>query len=335
MKIADLHCDLLDYLRGDPKRGINDAASRCSLPQLRAGGVAFQGMAMFTRTGDGSVASATMQSRIFSELPQKYPKNFKRLAFAADVRAHLESNDGRIGIVAAIENASGFCDENEPLADGLARLKQFYSESGPFLYCGLTWHTENRFGGGNRSTAGLKEDGKRLVEKLAARRIAIDLSHASDQLAYDLLEFVEAEQFDVPIIASHSNFRAVADVDRNLPDDLAKAIVQRGGIVGFNMVGRFIGSSPQDCLKQWRQAMRLGLQDQLVFGADFYCTDDIEPSPNRPANSIFFTGYDTAACYPQLLQLLSTHADWTPENAAKLSRNNLLAYLERSWVPGH
>ncbi|GEM_PF-5863961 len=46
--VIDLHCDLLGYLIESPNRTPHDAIARCSLPQLRAGGVATQVLAIFT-----------------------------------------------------------------------------------------------------------------------------------------------------------------------------------------------------------------------------------------------------------------------------------------------
>ena len=62
----------------------------------------------------------------------------------------------RVGALAAIENASGFCEEQEPLEDGLRRFERLVAEAGPLAYVSLTWNDENRFGGGNKASAGLK-----------------------------------------------------------------------------------------------------------------------------------------------------------------------------------
>ena len=50
MQVADFHCDLLSYLAEDAKRTPHDLASRASIPQLQAGGVKLQTLAIFTKT---------------------------------------------------------------------------------------------------------------------------------------------------------------------------------------------------------------------------------------------------------------------------------------------
>ena len=67
----------------------------------------------------------------------------------------------------------------------------------------------------------------------------VDVSHISDEGFWDIMEISER-----PIIASHSNSRAVCNVSRNLTDDMFKAICQSGGVAGFNQCGSFVGEKP-------------------------------------------------------------------------------------------
>ncbi len=55
----------------------------------------------------------------------------------------------------------------------------------------MTHHTENRFGGGNFSEVGLKEDGKVLLDYLTDKNIVIDLAHTSDALAFGILNYID------------------------------------------------------------------------------------------------------------------------------------------------
>ena len=69
--------------------------------------------------------------------------------------------------------------------------------------------------------------------------IVVDVSHASDQTAWDVLEVAAG-----PVIASHSNARALREHPRNLPDDLLQAIAQTGGVIGVTAVPSFISDQP-------------------------------------------------------------------------------------------
>ena len=67
----------------------------------------------------------------------------------------------------------------------------------------------------------------------------MDVSHLSDAGFRDILKITEA-----PIIASHSNSRAVCGHSRNLIDDMFKAICETGGVAGLNQCADFIGENP-------------------------------------------------------------------------------------------
>jgi membrane dipeptidase len=43
-----------------------------------------------------------------------------------------------------------------------------------------------------------------------------------------------------PVIASHSNCRAIVPGDRHLSDDMIRAIAQRGGVIGINFYDKFL-----------------------------------------------------------------------------------------------
>ena len=107
----------------------------------------------------------------------------------------------------------------------------------------MTWDGENRFGGGVGSKQGLKEDGKRLLEWMTGKQIAIDFSHTSDALAEGILTHIDQERLVLPVMASHSNFRSITDCARNMPDWLAQELIRRKGILGLTLFAPFIHKS--------------------------------------------------------------------------------------------
>jgi microsomal dipeptidase-like Zn-dependent dipeptidase len=313
-----------------------DPISHCTPEQLRAGGVNLQIMAFFCDPKPGAPRRIETQSRIYAALPKKHPDYFIRILTANELEALCTQESpptlNKIATLAAIENATGFCEDHEPLADGFKRLDRLIAESGPFLYCTITWHGENRFGGGNGTSIGLKEDGKRLVEKLAQQRIAVDFSHTSDRLAEELLLFIDKQKLNVPVLASHSNFRSVCDHPRNLSDEIAQEILRRGGIIGLNFVSSFVGKSPDQFIEHWNCAKKLGALEQLVLGADFFAPDedDFKILKEWGMKDFFFEGYDNASCYPRLLELLHQGVGLTDKQCADLSWNNLLNFVRRN-----
>ncbi len=307
MKIADLHCDLLSYLAEDASHTAHDPISRASIPLLKEGGVVFQTLAIFTKTRPDSVKDGVKQAEVFFNLSKKYP------VFGSDIQTRV-----------SIENASGFCDETEPLTKGLERLEGWLKKAGRIAYISLTWNDENRFGGGNATQVGLKKDGLQLLQWMSGKKIAIDLSHTSDRLAEEILK--ACENLDIIPIASHSNFRKIADHPRNLPDHLAKEIGARGGVIGLNFVRVFLGKhGPEDFLRQVEHADKLGLLDHLCFGADFFA-DQVLPPELHYLMPMFIPGFENASCYPKVIGLLEKHLPHAI--VEKIAYKNLTEFLK-------
>lgn len=250
--IADLHCDLLLYLSGGKNRTPFDEESRCSIPQLKMGGVKLQVLPIFSETRAGSSRSGEKQLEIFGALPKEHFVPLEEPALPRD----------KVAVLLAFENASAFCSEDEDLQK---RLQWLTNIPHKILYISLTWNSENRFGGGALTTMGLKEEGRHLLDFLHQRKICVDLSHASDPFAFDILKYCDQRQLDIPIIASHSNFRSVTEGARNLPDALAMEIIARGGVIGLNFVGRFVGKSPQNVYDHLEHMLQLNGGNQYCF----------------------------------------------------------------------
>ncbi|WP_448519700.1 dipeptidase [Rhodoflexus sp.] len=318
---ADAHCDLLSYLQTVANASPLADESRCSLPLLEQGQVGLQTMAIFTLTKRGSTKMGIGQVEKFMQLLKNYPKrvympsNFDRFV-------DYPSNDRTI-IIPAIENASGFCEEDEPLSNGLTRLDQMEQQLGYIFYISLTHHTENRFGGGNYTNIGLKDDGKRLLDHLASKKIAVDFSHTSDALAYGILEHIDKYKLPIRILASHSNFRAVHNHPRNLPEDLAMQIARRGGFVGLTWLKDYIGNSSEDFFRHWEY----GAQKQIPMasGADlFYYL------PNQFPKGVYFDRYSNASHYSLLIEDMEARHIAT-QSLRQFSYVNLWNFLHSLW----
>ena len=101
----------------------------------------------------------------------------------------------------------------------------------------LTWNGENLLatGAGGDPYSGLTELGRLAVRRMGERNILMDVSHLNDGGFWDVMKTAEG-----PVIASHSNCRALCDVRRNLTDDQLRAIRDSGGVVGLNVHHTFV-----------------------------------------------------------------------------------------------
>ncbi|MCP5469987.1 MAG: membrane dipeptidase [Chlamydiales bacterium] len=308
MRIIDMHCDLLAYLAkgGD----LMNREARCSLPQLKEGNVAFQVLAIFTETKKGSAASAAKQLECYRMLLER--EDF------VEWKGELHST--KIAVKPAIENASGLCEEGESLEHAFERLPPNSA------YVSLTWNTENRFGGGNHTKVGLKREGELLLTFLSGKGIAIDLSHTSDQLASDIFEYIDKKGLQLTPIASHSNLRSIEKDPRNLPDEFAQEIFRRGGVIGLNMVRKFLPKKPPGgFLENVDKVRELGGISQVGFGADFFYDGTVAPMLHHLL-PFFYKEFGDASCYPLLLEEVPT------QEREMLAHKNLEAFFKKEAV---
>ncbi|TXI41220.1 MAG: peptidase, partial [Nitrosomonas sp.] len=330
LPVFDLHCDLLSYLVGERGHTPFDAQVHCSIPQLKAGNVRLQVMAIFTETKANSSQHGLDQAEVFKVFANQYSLDFDSVQVVDVLPRLLTSN--KVGILAAIENASAFCEEQEPLDVGLERLRTIFGKVGRPLYVSLTWNSENRFGGGALTNVGLKNDGRKLIEFLGSKQIAVDISHASDTLAHDIFTFIDQNNLDVSVIASHSNVRKVCEVPRNLSDDLLQEIFKRQGLVGLNFVRAFLGPDPDSFCRQIEEMIRLGGEHSIAFGADFFYEEDAPSNTygNSP-DGWYFSDYDSSECYPRLLELFRKRLSLSDSLLANIAYQNAADYLARLW----
>lgn len=308
MDVVDLHCDLLLYLAQDPKRDPFNPSIRCSAHQLKAGNVKLQVLAIYTETNAKCVINGTKQLKVFRALPEKYPDYFNKQ-----------------NILPAFENASGFAQEDEPLDALLNRLERILTQITP-LYISLTWNGENRFGGGCGSDSGLKKDGEELLKFLSGRGIAIDFSHASDRLARETLNFIDKHGLDLRVMASHSNFRVLQDQLRNLPDDIAKEIIARKGIIGLVFFKKFL-KEPRQLCDMIAYGHKLGGEQNLAFGADFFYLDDLAPK-EEPWG--FFDEMSDASKYPLILEGIRREMKFSEAEIKNIASQNALKFIAQN-----
>ncbi|WP_432667037.1 dipeptidase [Wukongibacter baidiensis] len=122
----------------------------------------------------------------------------------------------------------------EPIYNDMGLLRIFY-ELG-VRGVGLVWSRRNYAGDGCKfqrtregKEAGLTDFGISLVKTAEDLGMFVDVSHLNDEGFWDVIEIAQR-----PVIASHSNCRAIVDIPRNLSDDQIKAIASTGGVIGIN-----------------------------------------------------------------------------------------------------
>ncbi len=99
---------------------------------------------------------------------------------------------------------------------------------------GLAWR-QTRYAGGTGMPGPLTPAGVEMVKALDEAKIIHDLSHLAEESFWQLLDLTPRA-----VIASHSNCQAIVPTDRQLSDDMIRAIVKRRGMIGINFFDRFL-----------------------------------------------------------------------------------------------
>ncbi|WP_304518081.1 dipeptidase [Cecembia rubra] len=324
--IIDTHCDILSYLAKTPNASPeNPEDIACAIPLLQKGHVKMQVCAIYTDVKAGSMELAVREAFKYREMLLTHSHELVQ-ADAAFLRS-MDLNS-KIGMVAAIENAAGLADEKAPIQKAYEQLDKLIQMTGRIAYISLTHHTENRFGGGNYTEGiGLKEDGKRVLDYISGKKIAIDLSHTSDLLAEGILKHIDTQKLVIPVIASHSNFRSKWNHKRNLSDEFAKEIIYRGGIIGINFLRAFLDTeNPERVYDHILYGFEIGAEEQMCFGADFFYTKDF-PDPSR--HPFYFPIVEDASKYPSILEKLAEHL--STDQLEKLAYKNCQRFFGKVW----
>lgn len=156
-------------------------------------------------------------------------KDLMKLAYSPkQIKGNLDA--GKMSAILTIEGPAGFGFDP-------AILEDLYKIG--FRITSLGWNEKNPLTGSHVTGGGLTDLGKEYVREAQRLGMLIDVSHISDEGFWDIMNITQA-----PVIATHSNSRAVCDVSRNLTDDMFRAICQTGGVAGFNQCDAFVGNDP-------------------------------------------------------------------------------------------
>lgn len=261
--ITDLHSDLPLALLHRRFEGTTGSLRDEWLPLLRAGGVNAVVCAIYIDSiflPEGALRRAVqLVDALLEEIALCADE--VELALSADDLDRI-ANEGKIAALLMFEGA-------EPFGQDLAGLRLFHRLG--MRICSFAWMRRTAYGDGaweNDSRGGLTRLGHAAVAELNRLGIVVDVSHCSDQTTWDVLAASTR-----PVIASHSNVRAIARHVRNLTDDMIKAIAASGGLVGMVPVAAYV-SQEEATLSRWvdhfdHVANLVGV-DHLGVGFDFF-----------------------------------------------------------------
>ena len=221
---------------------------------------------------------------------------------ASEVRDNYEK--GLMSGILTIEGPAGF-DFDPSLLEDLYKVG--------FRITTLGWNEQNVLTGSHRTGGGLTDLGREFLREAQRVGMIVDVSHISDEGFWNIMKVTEK-----PIIASHSNSRAVCGVSRNLTDDMFRAICETGGVAGFNQCAPFVGDNPDldTVCDHILHFLELDPEcDHIALGGDLDGCDELP------------VGFDGVQSYPAMAQKLLERG-LTGEMVRKIYWENALGVME-------
>lgn len=191
----------------------------------------------------------------------------------------------------------------ECIGEDLSLIDGFY-EFGA-RHAGLTWNESNQLATGVKGPAGrgLTGAGRRAVRRIQDLGMLLDVSHLNDRSFWEVMDVSSG-----PVIASHSNCRALCNQARNLTDSQLKEIAATGGMVGLNSFNEFVhGEEEKQTVKELvhhlvHMVEVMGI-DHVGFGFDFsefLSRDTLSLYTNQKSTCTI--GLEDASCVPVLVE---------------------------------
>jgi membrane dipeptidase len=248
------------YLRGPLDSAAQQDEVQLNFPKMRVGGIDCAFCAVdVTRARKNHATYALDAFGFLMHNLEAHPDEVVVARTAQDIRDAKVA--GKLSVVMAVENSDG-------VEGSLYILRMLYEMGVRSL--GLTHNTSSWAADGNaeaRSGGGLTTFGVALVKELNRLGVVVDVSHISERGFWDVLEIA-----DRPILASHSNCKAVCDHPRNLTDDQIRAVAKTGGSIGVIYYKSFVDTEAPTLdrlLDHVDHIVQLVGPDHVGLGSDF------------------------------------------------------------------
>lgn len=234
---VDTHCDTpMNILERGLDIGERNSTGKVDLPRMKEGGLDVMFFAIFTSQEKRTPASYEEVYRLAHRMTdstlaavRRYPE-LAEVALAPADAARIEKQ-GKRAIYLGMEN--GF-----PLGKEIGRVEEFYNKGIRYITLCHSKHNDICDSSSDRLPPehhGLSPFGREVVMEMNRRGMIIDVSHISDKSFYDVVGISLA-----PVIASHSSVRAIARHDRNMSDDMIRALARNGGVIQICLLDEYV-----------------------------------------------------------------------------------------------
>jgi membrane dipeptidase len=231
----DMHADTTQRMV-DERLDINQrlADGQLDAVRMREGGLDAQFFSIWVEPqlygggGERAIKRADDQIAAVRELTEKHPEVWALASTAADVRRI--AGEGKLAALMGLEGGYAI-DER------LEMVERYYQMG--VRYMSPAWSVSTSWAGSSGDdagrTRGLNDFGKQVVREMNRLGMMVDVSHVSDPTFWDIINTSTR-----PVIATHSGCRSIANVPRNLTDEMLRALAKTGGVCSVLFYPEFL-----------------------------------------------------------------------------------------------
>ena len=314
--IFDGHSDIFSDVRYKREAGETQVLKNRHLERLQKGGITGGCFVIWVDTFNGEDPQKELDAIIRNM--QEEMAETEEFVLVHNTAEILEAKkDGKIAMLLGLEGLAGIGEE-------IDRIHGLYDIG--CRHAMLTWNEENALATGVKGTPdrGVTELGKKAIRLIQNKKMILDVSHLNEKSFWDVMDVTAA-----PILASHSNAKALAGAARNLTDDQLRAIRDTKGLVGLNAFNDFVSDSKaeQDVDGLVRHASyiaeKIGVE-HLGFGFDFFefLSTDFMASYSDQDDSLL-KGMEDCSKVPVMLEKMRK-AGFTEKDLELISHKNWL-----------
>ena len=238
--VLDSHCDTPLVLMEGADLSQKLERGHFDFIRMKEGGVDASFFAIYTSNRLSDRGSTLRAIDLISRVYDTIEQNEKSVALATSVKELRENKlKGISSVVMGMENGS-------PIRTDLSLLRFFYelgvryltlTHAGNNEICDSCATKEKRWGG-------VSPFGVEVIAEMNRLGMMIDVSHLSDDSFYDVLKYSTA-----PVVATHSCCRAIADLPRNMTDQMIQDLAAKDGVIQINFYPPFLNKEYAD--KYW------------------------------------------------------------------------------------
>ena len=285
--IADLHADTLMWNRDLLQKG---RWGHIDLPRLIEGNVAVQSFTVVTKTPRGmniESNSGDTDNITLLALAERWPVasltnlTERALYMARRLSEASAASNGKLVILRNQQDVNYFLKQRrseKEIVAGFLGIEGAHALSGDvnnldrlydagFRMIGMAHFFDNEMAGSAHGVAkyGLTDKGRELVKRMEAKRVFVDLAHASPKTIDDVLAMATR-----PVIISHTGVKGTCNNTRNLSDDQLRAIARTGGIVGIGYWDTAVcGRDAAAIANTIRYTVNVIGADHVALGSDY------------------------------------------------------------------